>query len=177
VAAVLAACADAPTAPENPAATDPLVELDASADGRVAFGHDHGAWTWRATVRELAAARRATARYHRLERALADGFVDIDLFIPGMGYHYLNADRIDDTFDPARPEALVYSPDRQGRMRLVAVEYAVPLGLSPDAPPAGFTGSADAWDRNETFGLWTLHAWVWHNNPEGVFAPTNPRLR
>lgn len=23
---------------------------------------------------------------------------------------------------------------------------------------------------------WTLHAWVWHDNPEGVFHPTNPRI-
>ncbi len=23
---------------------------------------------------------------------------------------------------------------------------------------------------------WTLHAWVWYDNPEGVFHPTNPRV-
>lgn len=24
--------------------------------------------------------------------------------------------------------------------------------------------------------LWTLHAWIWKDNPDGVFAPTNPTL-
>ena len=59
-----------------------------------------------------------------------------------------------------------------GKRRLVAVEYAVPLALSKRAP-AGFMGRADQWDANQTFQLWTLHAWVYEFNPDGVFAPFN----
>ena len=123
---------------------------------------------------DLAAVRAATARYHRLDAALADGFTDIDVFIPGMGHHFLNADRLDATFDASEPELLVYTRDERGRMRLVAVEYAVPTALA-GSPPDGFAGDADAWDENTTFALWTLHAWVWLTNPEGVFAPLNAR--
>jgi hypothetical protein len=68
----------------------------------------------------------------------------------------------------------VYNRKSNGHFELVAVEYAVPIELSPNHAPAGFTGSADVWDRNEGFGLWLLHAWVWHFNPDGVFNPTNP---
>lgn len=147
-----------------------------------ASGHDHStsvvgkaAQPNAAVNAQLAAARAATARYQKLETALADGFADINVFIPGMGYHYLNLARLDADFDAANPELLVYSREKNGRMRLVAIEYAVPTALASQAP-AGFPGSGDVWDENTTFALWTLHAWVWHNNPDGIFAPLNPRL-
>jgi hypothetical protein len=126
-------------------------------------------------ARELAAARAATARYQDLENALADGYVDIDVVYQNMGHHYLKSSLLDDTFQPDQPELLVYAPGPNGRMRLVAVEYAVPLDVAPSAP-AGFSGDADAWDRNETFQLWTLHAWIWLNNPAGTFASHNQRV-
>jgi hypothetical protein len=68
---------------------------------------------------------------------------------------------------------LVYSPHENGRMELVAAEYAVPLELSA-AAPEGFQGAADEWFADQRFGLWTLHAWTWNDNPDGVFSPTNP---
>ena len=52
---------------------------------------------------------------------------------------------------------------------------AVPLSMSRKAP-AGFIGQADEWDANQTFQLWTLHAWVYEFNPDGVFAPFNQRV-
>ena len=125
---------------------------------------------------QLAAARAATARYQNIDNALADGFKDINVFMPGMGHHFLNEARLDDKFVAAEPELLVYSLEKNGRYRLVAVEYAVPIPMSATAPD-GFTGDADRWDRNTTFNLWTLHAWVWMDNTDGIFAPFNPRLR
>ena len=125
---------------------------------------------------EIAQARQATARYHDISAALADGYVDIDVYVPMMGYHYLKPSLLDATFDPAKPELLVYAADQQNnRLRLVAVEYAVPTNLSA-TPPEGFTGNEDVWHKNEEFGLWTLHAWVWFHNPNGMFAEFNPRL-
>ena len=125
---------------------------------------------------QIARARAATARYHDLQRAIADGYVDIDVYVPGMGFHYLRPDLLDDRFDPEQPELLVYAPDDKGQLRLVAAEYAVPLSLAP-APPDGFDGEADVWDANQDFGIWTLHAWIWRSNPNGMFAELNPRVR
>jgi hypothetical protein len=42
--------------------------------------------------------------------------------------------------------------------------------------PEGFTGTDDVWDNNTAFQLWTLHAWIWLANPDGIFAPFNPLL-
>ena len=124
---------------------------------------------------ELASARRATARYHNLSHAVADGYVDIDVFVPGQGFHYLNPSLLDDTFEADKPELLVYAADPSGRLRLVAVEYAVPVDLVSEAP-AGFEGDDDHWHVNEAFGLWTLHTWVWLENPNGMFAEFSPRV-
>jgi hypothetical protein len=30
--------------------------------------------------------------------------------------------------------------------------------------------------HNDTFGIWALHAWVWKDNPSGIFADWNPRV-
>jgi hypothetical protein len=121
---------------------------------------------------QLERARQATETYRNIDRAIADGYVDIDVVMPRMGRHFLKAELLDATFDAERPELLVYTPDGA---RLVAVEYAVPLAQSA-AAPAGFSGGDDVWDRNETFQLWTLHAWVFESNPDGVFAAHNPRV-
>ena len=130
----------------------------------------------RETRQELTRARRATARYNDISAAIADGYADINVFVPHMGFHYLRPSVLDAEFDPERPELLVYAQDLgENRMRLVAVEYAVPVNLSPSAPE-GFTGDADEWHRNEQFGLWTLHAWIWYRNPDGVFAEHNHRV-
>lgn len=142
--------------------------------GSVAKGYSDSCLD-RETKRELNRARRATAQYHSINRAMADGYVDINVFIPNQGYHYLKPSILDSTFDVERPELLVYADLGNGRVQLVAVEYAVPTALS-DTPPEGFTGDDDAWHRNEAFGLWTLHAWIWYQNPDGVFAEFNERV-
>lgn len=127
-------------------------------------------------VLELEAVRQATARYLDVDQAVADGYVDVGVFFPNMGWHYLKGNLLDASFDATAPEFLVYADDPcGGKRRLVAVEYAVPLALSKKAP-AGFTGPADAWSANTDFGLWTLHAWVFEYNPDGVFAGENPRV-
>lgn len=157
------ACAGEPTEEPAPDASPAGVAAAAVADPHAGYGP------------ELAAARAATARYQDIDNAIADGYADIDVVMPNMGHHYLKAELMDATFQADAPEILVYAPQPDGRMRLVALEYAVPLSHADD-PPAGFTGDADAWDRNETFQLWTLHAWVWLNNPAGVFASHNERV-
>lgn len=125
------------------------------------------------TVWELQQAKIATARYNNFDNAIADEYVDINVIVPEMGYHYLKLANLNATFDYAKPEILVYNKEENGRMKLVALEYAVPISLSPNAPPSGFTGNDDVWSIYQGT-LWTLHAWVWEFNPDGVFNPTNP---
>lgn len=121
---------------------------------------------------ELLQVRAATERYRNIENALKDGYADIAVDVQNMGHHYMKADIADATFNISRPEILVYNKNHDGKLELVAAEYAMPLNLSTNAP-AGFSGDLDVWDRNTGFGLWLLHAWVWHYNPDGVFNPTN----
>lgn len=130
-----------------------------------------------ATQRELAAARSATARYHDVAQAEADGYVNINLYESQEGFHWVNMSLIDAEFDPAHPEVLLYAPvPGEKRLQLVAVEYLIPIAPSSNAP-AGFTGSADSWRQDsEGFGLWELTAWIWEHNPNGLFTVLNPRV-
>ena len=126
-----------------------------------------------ATYQELAAARRATAKYHDVAQAEADGYINIDLYLSGEGYHYVNFSLVDGNFSPDRPQVLLYAPNSDGTLRLVGVEYLVPLSASASAP-AGFTGDEDQWRHDtEGFGFWELNAWIWMYNPEGIFAHDN----
>jgi hypothetical protein len=126
------------------------------------------------TKLELQQVRKATAKYRDINKAIADEYADINVIMQNMGYHYMKSKLADAVFKIEKPELLVYNKHHDGNFQLVAVEYAVPIALSPNAPPKGFTGGHDVWDYNTTFGLWTLHAWVFKNNPDGVFNPTNP---
>ena len=128
------------------------------------------------TAWELQQARAATAKYRNINNAIKDGYADIGVVVPNMGFHYMKSTLVDDKFDFRKPEILVYNRDHDGKTELVAVEYAVPIDFTPFVAPQGFTGSDDVWDRNTGFGLWLLHAWVWHYNPDGVFNPTNPNV-
>jgi len=42
----------------------------------------------------------------------------------------------------------VYNKNEDGSFQLVAAEYAVPIDISPNKAPEGFTGTGDVWDRN-----------------------------
>ena len=125
---------------------------------------------------DLAKARAATARFARVEQAEAEGYVNLNFCEEGEGCHWLKPSLLDDKFDPAEPEILLYVHDGDG-WRLVAVEYVVPLSLSPGVAPAGFLGDSDLWrEDSEGVGLWELTAWIWLRNPNGMFEQHNPRL-
>ena len=126
---------------------------------------------------DLASARQATARYHRVEQAEAEGYINLNFCEEGEGCHWLNPSLLDGQFDPSQPEILLYLRDGDG-WRLVGVEYVVPLTLSPGVAPGGFPGSADTWrEDSEGVGLWELTAWIWLNNPNGMFDQHNPRAQ
>jgi len=90
-----------------------------------------------------------------------------------MGFHYGNPNLIDESVRVDEPELLLYEPEKNGRLRLVAVEYIVPYTAHSRsaAPPVLF---GQEFKQNDTFQLWGLHAWVWKHNPSGMFANWNP---
>lgn len=126
----------------------------------------------------LAGLRNATAKFQDLEEARAAGWnarITGCMALPGtggMGFHYGNVGLIDDTPEEFAPELLVYEPQKNGRMRLVAVEYIVPFDAWTAEAPPSLHGIV--FHRNEAFGLWVLHAWVWKHNPAGIFQDWNP---
>lgn len=128
----------------------------------------------------LATLQRVTARYQDLHVALDEDFVLLEgcESRPGegpAGAVYVHFGRLlDGVIDPELPDALIYEPARNGRSRLVGVEFAVPYALWTQPAPPTFLGTA--FQPEDEFGVWALHAWVWLHNPEGMFAETNPRV-
>jgi hypothetical protein len=142
----------------GPAAADP--------PGR---GHAHGTHDTSLGA-QLAQVRAATARYHDVDAAEADGYVEMTPCVESpagaMGYHYVNMGLLEQPLDPTKPEALLYVPGPNGTLRLVGVEY-----LSPDEGETLFGQTLEPGP-----GGFALHVWVWQNNPAGMFADFNPRL-
>ena len=134
-------------------------------------------------LQQLAQVRRATAKYHNVENAIADGYIAAPHCIEhpalgGMGYHYANPGLLmDGALDPLRPELLLYAPSGNGGMKLVGVEYMVSdvgqahptlFGRQFDGPMPGHEpGKPVHYD---------LHAWVWQGNPAGIFSQFNPNV-
>jgi hypothetical protein len=128
-----------------------------------------------ATNRELARARSATAKYHDVARAVADGYV-LQECVEGEGFEYLKFSLVDCTFDVEHPEALHYI-SQGNHLRLAGVEYVIPIVCTPTAPPAGFSGNDDVWTfMAEGLPIWALNAAIWLPNPNGMFARDNPRV-
>lgn len=172
VAATLGCSKGQPAAPSQ--ATTPVQDAvhNGAASPIAAAAHDSLS---AATLQELAEARNATATYHAVEQAVADGYVQRG-FAPGEGIHFVNASLMDCTFDRTHPETLLYIPSGEG-LRLVGVEYSIPSSCTSIAPE-GFTGDADEWEPNaEGRPMWALLAWLWLGNSNGVFAePPHPNI-
>ena len=58
------------------------------------------------TRQELARVRQATLQYHNLARAENDEYVDVNLFVSGQGFHFVNFGLVNGTFDPEKPQIL-----------------------------------------------------------------------
>jgi hypothetical protein len=90
----------------------------------------------------LAQVRQATVRYLDIERARADGFVQLSGMEPRHGYHFARVDAgawfgtvlAGEQLDLARPPMLLYV-ERQGVWQLAGVEYALPTRPSTNPFP------------------------------------------
>jgi hypothetical protein len=132
---------------------------------------------------DLAAVRAATAQFHRSEVAEAAGYMNVNVGecvelpgVGGMGYHFVNFGLVDFELDPLKPEAMVYAPSPSGKMKLVAVEYIVPA--APWDEYFNYLPSVLGQNLhlNSQLGLYVLHAWIWENNPAGMFEDWNPTV-
>jgi hypothetical protein len=148
-------------------------------------------------ARQLAQMRVATAPYVTdLARAKRDGYKIITPMMHNMGFHYLNPTIAD--FDVKKPPILVYTR-RNGQYMLGALEWVFPTkpkkaplkgakyGSFPAAchyedgnfvPAASEDDCAPSHDGSKFFfwhpDLVTLHVWLWHHNPDGLYEGMNP---
>ena len=147
---------------------------------------------------DLARVRAATARFHDLDAALEAGY---ELgwvngsgirIITGcvahptagaMGYHYFKKELMDDlAVDALQPEALVYAPGEDGKLKLAAVEWVVrgpnsnPPGIIPPPIPTVLGMEMHILVPPPGPAFYLMHAWVWQPNPAGMFADWNPEV-
>jgi hypothetical protein len=102
-----------------------------------------------------------------------------------MGVHFVNLSLVNggtllgnsQTLDPARPQALIYEPQANGEMKLVAVEYIILAGALPANPAPQVEGHLMQFiNTPNRYGLpafYELHVWAWKDNPQGSFADWN----
>jgi hypothetical protein len=159
-----------------------------------------------AEVSVTAPARSATAKYYSLSVAKKAGYSILadaagitciaEPQMGAMGVHYVKGDLVKDpAIDAKHPEGLVYAPDRHGGLHLAALEYVViksdwdakqpqspTLGVGNPVAPAPrmlFGQEFNFTDAPNRYGLppfYSLHAWVWQDNPAGTFEMWNPRV-
>ena len=130
------------------------------------------------TIAEL---RRVTARYHNIAAAEADGFVRItpaceerEGEVP-VAIVYGHFGRVlDGALDPSLPDGLLYEPGDNDKMKLVGVEMVMPYPLWASAEPPRFLGVP--LQREDEFGVFGLHIWIWRHSPNGLFSVENPRV-
>ncbi|WP_192182513.1 hypothetical protein [Mesorhizobium amorphae] len=99
-----------------------------------------------------------------------------------MGIHFVNVPSIGPTVDPMRPNVLIYEPVGN-ELRLVGVEWLVPLTPDTKAPPElfgqKFMGPMEGHYPliPKEFHHYDLHAWLFKDNPAGMFSPTHPEVK
>jgi len=97
-----------------------------------------------------------------------------------MGIHFVNV-TIQGPPDPMKPNVLIYEPVGK-ELKLVAVEWLVPLTPDLKQRPSlfgqSFMGPMEGHEPliPKDYVHYDLHAWLFKNNPLGMFAPTNPEV-
>jgi hypothetical protein len=96
--------------------------------------------------------------------------------------HLVNGGLVGDgALDATRPEALLYE-EKNGQMRLLAVEYVViaeAWHAANEAPPVLMGQLFNYVGAPNRYGIpafYELHVWAWKHNPNGVFADWNPAV-
>lgn len=119
-----------------------------------------------------------------------------------MGVHYFRPDVLGITGPPnpkvsgtgihtdfLTPSILIYEPQENGSLELVAVEnlaFADEWKAAGHVDPPSFHGvrynfmaddpATAADDAHQFAPHWDRHVWIYRENPNGVFAPFNPKV-
>jgi hypothetical protein len=163
-----------------------LAESPAAAPAAPA-GHDMAhmeQWKNSPLVRRV---RNATARFHDINVAIADGWVQGTPCVSGpnsgaMGVHFVKPERLaDGVLNATEPEALIYEPLPGGRFRLVGVEFITIASAWDEHNPGAGAPQLEGHLLNyvsepNRYGLpafYEIHVWGWERNPNGSFADWN----
>jgi len=135
---------------------------------------------------ELTAARAALDKYQDPVVAVHDGYFStlgcVAYASGGMGVHFLNPGAIGPTVEVSKPQILIYEPVGEA-LRLVAAEWFVPLATGVKERPQIFGQPFDGPMEGHPplmareFHHYDLHVWLWKENPNGIFAQTNPDVK
>jgi hypothetical protein len=159
--------------------------------------------------------RAATEKYRDVRVALAEGYVrdPLDLCdtaammgrpaeLGAMGVHYVQMERLGITGPPnprvtgtsthtdfLRPSVLIYEPQADGSLALVAIEnlaFESSWKMAGHDRPPSFRGvpydymaddAATPVDEAHMFAPhFDRHVWLYRENPNGLFAPFNPNV-
>ncbi len=164
--ATIIACADASPGPLSPSINASDLRLSsASTQGSV-----------------LATVRAATAKYQRVDVAIADGYIGFPSCVANEGIHYLKRALVDGVLDPAQPEHLLYEKLPNGKLRLAGVEYVIVSAVwDRNSSTAPLLGDQPFLDRRlapfgAPFPNYALFVWIWTHNPNGMYTQLNPQV-
>jgi hypothetical protein len=146
--------------------------------------HDGTDTPWYADSPLIQKVREATARFRDINVALKEGYAPGTPCVSGpnrgaMGVHLINASLLGKEVDAATPEALIYEPLPDGRMRLVGVEIITFASDWVNEVPAldgHLLHYVGAPNRYGIPAFYEIHVWAWRNNPDGSFSDWNPRV-
>jgi hypothetical protein len=130
--------------------------------------------------------RNATKHYLDVNNATTAGYEPFLGCVTGpdhgaMGVHYVNGKLLNSgEIDASQPQALIYEPSKEGKMRLVGVEFIVLAdpwlaknnNTSPVLEGQVFQYVASP-NRFNTPAFFELHVWAWRDNPQGAFVDWN----
>jgi hypothetical protein len=97
-----------------------------------------------------------------------------------MGVHFVNLTI--QGLDPMKPNVLVYEPQEDGTLELVAAEWLVPKDATGGQVPSlfghEFQGPMEGHEPLIPAGFhhYDMHVWFWRDNPYGMFTPTNSNV-
>lgn len=164
---------------------------------------------------ELMAVRQATERFQDVNVALAEGYIPDPANLcetaemmgrppetGAMGIHYFRPDLLGISAPPnprvtgngthtdfLKPAVLIYEPQEDGTLQLVAVEnlaFAEAWKAAGNTEPPSFQGVAFDYmvddpatplDEGHNFDAhYDRHVWIYRDNPNGMFAQFNPQV-
>ena len=168
-------------------ATPTMLQAQAKQQGKAAGGN----------AAAIAAVKAALDKYKDPIAAVRDGYFStvgcIDFpaggaehgsmeYKPGaMGVHFLNPALIGPKLDSTKPQVLLYEPVGD-KLVLTGAEWFVPTAVSKTPPSVlghQLMGPMEGHPPILPAELhhWDLHVWLYKDNPNGMFSPTNSAVK